>query len=247
MTHPMRLRAMRLRGVAFLAALIAPLASASAQETDFIFYSLNFEQFEYRAGVDESDDALAWTGDAFVGNDEWKLRLLSEGEYAPKQEVFETLETQLVVQRLATDFFDIKAGVRYDAPVGPNRWYAVVGAHGLAPQWFEVDADLFLSERGDVSARLDVDYELLLTNRLILTPTAEINLAFGSDPAIGVRNGLVSSEVGLRLSYDLIDRAVSPYVGVHYERKFGGTADLAREEGENVDALFLVAGLKMLF
>jgi copper resistance protein B len=51
----------------------------------------------------------------------------------------------------------------------------------------------------------------------------------------------------VRLSYDLIDRAVSAYLGVYYERKFGGTADLVRDEGEAVDALYVVAGLKMIF
>lgn len=241
----------RLMGAAFLAALVLPLASASAQETDFIFYGVSFEQFEYRAGIDDSSDALAWDGDVFIGNDEWKLRLISEGEFETDADTdagaFETLEHQLVIQRLASDFFDVKAGVRYDAPLGPNRWFAVIGAHGLAQQWFEIDADLFLNERGNFSARLDVDYELLLTNRWILTPSIEIDLAFGDDPAVGVGNGLVSTEMGVRLSYDLIDRAVSPYIGIHYERKFGETADLARAEGEAVDALFLVAGLKLLF
>ncbi|MCB1807253.1 MAG: copper resistance protein B, partial [Candidatus Competibacteraceae bacterium] len=104
-----------------------------------------------------------WDGDAFVGTDEWKLRLQSEGEYIKGPDVFETLENQLLVQRLVSDFFDIKAGVRFDTPDGPDRTYAVIGIQGLAPQWFEVDADLFISEKGDVSARLDVDYELLIT------------------------------------------------------------------------------------
>lgn len=242
----MRMKLNRL-GAIFLTALITPLASASAQETDFIFYGMSFEQFEYRAGVDDSSDALAWDGDAFIGNDEWKLRLISEGEFETGEDVFETLEHQLAVQRLATDFFDVKVGARYDAPDGPDRWFGVVGLHGLAQQWFEVDADLFLSERGDVSARLDVDYELLLTNRWILTPSAEIDVAFADDSDVGVGAGLVSSEVGMRLSYDLIDRAASPYVGVHYERKFGETADLARDDGEAVDSVFLVIGMKMLF
>jgi copper resistance protein B len=58
---------------------------------------------------------------------------------------------------------------------------------------------------------------------------------------------LVSTEVGARLSYDLIDRTVSPYIGVHYERSFGKTAGFARDEGESVDAVFIVAGLKLLF
>jgi len=238
---------MRLAGAAFLAALALPLGQAAAQETDFIFYGVSFEQLEFREGIDDSSDVFAWDGDAFVGNDEWKLRLVSEGEYETDEDVFEVLEHQLAVQRLATDFFDVKAGVRYDAPVGPNRWFAVVGLHGLAQQWFEVDADLFLSEKGDFSARLDLDYELLITNRWILTPSAEIDFAFSDDEAIGVEAGFVSAEVGLRLSYDLVDRAISPYVGVHYERLLGDSADLARDDGEAIDGLFVVAGVKILF
>ena len=226
------------------AGLAAPV---QAQETDFIVYGVSFEQFEVRAGLDDASDVLAWDGDAFVGNDEWKLRLTSEGEHVTEEDAFEVLEHQLVVQRLWTDFFDLKAGLRYDSPSGPDRLYAVVGAHGLAQQWFEVDADLFLSERGNLSARLDVDYELLLTNRLILTPTIEIDAALDDDPAIGVGAGLVSVEAGLRLSYDLIDRAVAPYFGIHYERSFGETARFARDEGEQVDGLYAVVGLKMLF
>jgi copper resistance protein B len=238
---------LRLVGAAFLAALTLPLGHAAAQEKDFIFYGVSFEQLEFREGIDDSGDVLAWDGDAFVGNDEWKLRLVSEGEYATEEEVFEVLEHQLAVQRLATDFFDVKAGVRYDAPAGPNRLYGVVGLHGLAQQWFEVDADLFVSEKGDLSARLDADYELLITNRWILTPSAEIDVAFSDDRAIGVGAGFVSAEVGLRLSYDLVDRAISPYVGVHYERLLGESADLARDDGEAIDGLFVGAGVKVLF
>lgn len=238
---------MRIWGAAMLAALMLPLGQAAAQEKDFIFYGVSFEQFEFRDGVDESGEVLAWDGDAFIGNDEWKLRLVSEGEYETDEEAFEVLEHQLVVQRLATDFFDVKAGVRYDAPVGPNRFFGVVGLHGLAQQWFEIDADLFLSEKGDFSARLDADYELLITNRWILTPSAEIDFAFSKDTAIGVEAGFVSAEVGLRLSYDLVDRAISPYVGVHYERLLGDSAGLAREDDESVDGIYLVAGVKILF
>lgn len=238
---------LRLMGAALLAALTLPLGQAAAQEKDFVFYGLSFEQLEFREGVDDASDVIAWDGDAFVGNDEWKLRLISTGEYGLDEKAFEVLEHQLAVQRLATDFFDVKVGVRYDTPFGPNRWYGVFGAHGLSQQWFDVDADLFLSEKGDLSARLDVDYELLITNRWILTPSAEIDFAFSDDKAIEVESGFVSAEVGLRLSYDLMDRAISPYVGVHYERLLGDTADLARADGESIDGFYLVAGVKILF
>ena len=54
-------------------------------------------------------------------------------------------------------------------------------------------------------------------------------------------------EVGARLSYDLIDRAVSPYIGVHYERAFGETANRIRAAGEDAGGVFFVAGTKLLF
>jgi len=64
---------------------------------------------------------------------------------------------------------------------------------------------------------------------------------------MGVGSGFSSAEVGLRLSYDILDRLLSPYIGVVWERKFGETADLSREEGEDVEAWFFAFGVKVLF
>ena len=236
---------LRLLGAAFLAALALPRGQAAAQEKDFIFYGVSFEQFEFREGIDDSGEVLAWDGDAFIGNDEWKLRLVSEGEYERDEEAFEVLEHQLVVQRLATDFFDVKAGVRYDAPVGPNRFFGVVGLHGLAQQWFEIDADFFLSDHP--SFRFEAEYEGLITNRIILVPSIELDLPFTDDPALDVAAFGPKLEVGLRLSYDLVGRAISPYIGVHYERVFGETARIARGNGEDPGAVFFVAGARTMY
>lgn len=228
------------------AGALAPAISsmpAAAQETQFIAYGTTFEQLEYRGS--SGSDVLAWDGDFFVGTDEWKFVWQTEGEYATEPDEFETLENQFLVTRLITDFFDLKAGIRYDAPAGEDRAYGVLGLQGLAPQFIEVDTDLFVSEKGDVSARLDLDYEILITNRIVLTPTAEIDFAFSDDEDIGVGSGLVSTEFGLRLSYDLIDRAIAPYFGVHYERVYFETADFARDEGEDVDDIFGVMGVKI--
>ena len=192
-------------------------------------------------------NVLAWDGDIFIGTDEWKFVWQTEGEYATEPDQFETLENQFLVTRLITDFFDLKAGIRYDSPAGEDRLYGVLGLQGLAPQFIEVDTDLFFSETGDVSARLDLDYEILITNRIILTPTAEVDVAFSEDEDIGVGSGLVSTEFGFRLSYDLVDRAIAPYIGVHYERVYFETADFARDEGEDVDEIFGVVGAKIRF
>ena len=246
MTRHRRTDAVFLRAVRMtLLCLVATSFPALAQKKSPLFYSVTLEQFEYRFG-DESDVG-AWDGDAVIGRDEWKLRLQSKGEYQRESSSFETLENQFLIQIPVSDFFDVKAGVRYDSPKGPDRVYGVLGLQGLAPQWYEVDADLFLSERGDFSARLDLDYELLLTNRLILIPALEADFAFSEDRAIGVGSGLGKIELGARLSYDLVDRSVAPYIGVHFEQLFGSTKRLARDEGEPTNELFFVAGVRFSF
>jgi len=220
--------------------------SANAQAVGLVYYGLQMEEFEYRLG-DESEDITAWDGDAFIGTDEFKLRWMSEGEYDTNASKFETLENRLVGQVPISDFFDAKAGIRLDSPKGPDRWYGILGVAGLAPQWFEINADMFLSEKGDLSARLDVEYELLLTNRLILTPSAELNLAFSDDTEVEIKSGFTSFEFGLRLSYDVIDRAFSPYVGFGFETKLGDTEDLISAEGEDTATWYGTIGAKFIF
>lgn len=117
---------------------------------------------------------------------------------------------------------------------------------GLAPYFFEVDANLFLSDEGDTSARLEAEYDLLLTQRLILQPAAEINVAFSDDKKIGIGTGLSSAELGLRLRYEL-NRKFTPYLGVQWERKFGNTADYARNEGEDIESTAFVLGISAWF
>lgn len=226
--------------------LVSMIGAAHAQSKNNAYYGLQIEEFEYRAG-DEGESLGVYNADAFVGTDELKLRWLGEGERDFDADAFEVMENRLVMQTPVSDFFDLKAGARLDTPEGPDRWYGVIGVAGLAKQWFELDADLFVSETGDASARLDVEYEALLTNRLILTPSADMNVAFSDDREIGVGSGLSSAELGLRLSYDVVDRLFSPYVGIAYERKFGDTADFARDEDEDVEAAFFVVGTRMVF
>lgn len=227
------------------AALAAALFFVPPAGAEMLLWGIQAEQLEYRFG--DRADVLAWDVDAFAGSDELKVRYLSEGEYDRDAKRLERFENHLLLQTPISEFFDGKAGVRYDAADGPDRLYGTIGVQGLAPQWFEVDLDLFLSDRGDASARLDAEYEALITNRIIVTPSLEVDLPFTDDAAIGVGAWGPTLEIGARLSYDLVDRALSPYVGVHYERSFGRTADLARDEGEDRDALFLVVGTRLLF
>ncbi len=219
---------------------------AKKTQTAKSFWGVSAEKLEYR--YSDSDEELAVVeGDAFYGTDKLKFRWLFEGEWEEAHNAWETLENQFVAQTPISDFWDAKAGIRVDTPEGPDRVYGVVGLTGLAPYWFEVDTNLYVSDEGDASADFEAEYELLLTNYWIVSATFEADVAFSEDREIGVGKGLNSTETGLRLSYDLIDRAFSPYVGIVHERKYGDTADLARDSGGGIEDWFAVVGARLMF
>ncbi|MDX1695069.1 MAG: copper resistance protein B [Ketobacteraceae bacterium] len=222
------------------------ITDTTERKQPLVVWGVQFEELEYRYS-DDDEELGVWNGDVFYGTDEWKIRWLTKGEYAIEEQAYEELENQLVGQVPISSFFDAKAGIRFDTPEGPDRTYAVLGVAGLAPQWFEVDASLYLSDEGDTSAELDAEYELLLTNYWILSATLDAAVAFSEDREIGVGKGLVSTETGLRVSYDLVGRAFSPYVGVVHERKYGDTADFARADGGSMEDWFAVVGARIAF
>ena len=232
-----------LRWIALAGALVPAILVASPASAEPYFWGVQVEQLEYR--VNDDDDILAWDYDAFFGKDELRFVWRSEAEYDTDEGAFETLENQARLQVPVSDFFDAVVGARVDTPSGPDRAYGVLGLHGLAQQWFEVDADFFISD--DPFFRFEVEYEGLITNRIILTPSVEVDLPFTDDKDIGAGAWGPKLEVGARLSYDLIDRAVAPYIGVHYERLFGKSGDLARDEGEDRDQVFFVVGARIMF
>lgn len=202
-----------------------------------------FDQLEYRGR--DGKDMLAWEGQAWYGGDYDKAFLKTSGEYDTSG-AFESAEVQLLYSRLIAHFWDAQVGLRHDFEPDPSRAYGVIGLQGLAPGLFEIDLQGFVSENGDLSARLEAEYDLLITQRLILQPKAELALAAQRVPELGVGKGVNDVELGLRLRYE-VTRAFAPYIGIHWERKIGETARFAREEGEQPDALFLVAGLRFWF
>jgi copper resistance protein B len=185
-----------------------------------------------------------WDVSASYGGDVNRLIVKSEGDGAGGE--LEHAEVQALYSRAIGPYFNLQAGVRQDIQPRPRRTYATVGVEGLAPYWFEVGAQAFLSDKGALSARLEGSYDLRLTQRLILEPRGKLNLAASDDRAIGIASGLTDVELGLRLRYALAPE-FAPYVGVNWERKLGGTADLARDAGEARSDARLAVGLKAWF
>ena len=187
---------------------------------------------------------LAWEGQGWIGTDRNRLWLRSEGERADGRT--EAADLEVLYGRSIATWWDLVAGVRQDFKPGDSQSFAAIGVQGLAPQKFEVEATAYVGERGQTAARFEAEYELLLTNRLILQPLVEVNLFGKDDPARGIGSGLSTAEAGLRLRYEFT-RQFAPYIGVVYERAFGGTADLRRAEGEDINDTRVVAGFRIWF
>jgi len=133
------------------------------------FYGLQADALEYRYG-DSGEELGYWSTEAWWGTDELKALWLSEAEYSFDHDSWETLDNRLALQTPVSDFIDLRGGLRFDTPDGENRQYAFVGLNGLLPYWLEMDSNLYVNEYGDLSLDLALEYELLLNNRLHLTP-----------------------------------------------------------------------------
>ena len=200
------------------------------------------DRAEYR--MREGADGYLWDVQGYYGTDTNKLWLKSEGEGSFGEDI-EVAEVQALYSRAIAPWFDLQAGLRQDfAP--RDRTYVVVGLQGLAPYTFEVDGAVFLSDRGDVTARIEGEIDQRITQRLILQPRAEMNLAAQDVPELGIGAGIDDLEAGLRLRYE-ITREFAPYIGVEQEWKLGGSRDYARAEGDDPSITNYVAGLRFWF
>ena len=214
-----------------------PMDFPDAQVLTFV------EADRLEARLDDGDEGLLLDAQGWIGTDAGKLWWKAEGDGRTGGGV-ESAEIQALYSRMITPFFDLQLGVRQDLAPDAVRTHAVVGIQGLAPYWFEVDAALFLAHTGDVTARVEAEYDLLLTQRLVLQPRTEVRGAFQDVDDLGIGAGLSSAELGLRLRYE-ITRRVAPYVGVSWHRRFGGTAEAARAGGQDAGSRAVVAGIRL--
>ena len=202
-----------------------------------------FDLAEYQAR--KGGDGYRWEGEAWFGGDIDKFLVKSEGEGTFGQPL-EDAEVQALYSRAIAPYWNAHVGVRHDFRPDPSRTYAVVGIEGVAPYWFHLTGQLFLSDKGDVRARAEGSYDQRITQSLILTPRAEFNLSAQDMPAIGVCSGLTDMELGLRLRYE-VRKEFAPYIGVEWSRKVGDTARYARAAGEDASVTNFVAGIRFWF
>jgi copper resistance protein B len=209
---------------------------------DAVFTYVLFDQLEWQSG--EGVTGLSWDMKGWIGGDVNRFWFRTEGE-ADDGDLNE-VEAHALYGRAIARWWDLVVGVRQDARPGPARTWAAIGIQGLAPYWFEVEATAYVGESGRTQLRLESEYELLLTNRLVLQPLVEVDIYGKSDPERGLGSGLSSIDAGLRLRYE-VRREFAPYVGVTWSRTFFGTADLAQAAGDEVSGARFAAGARVWF
>lgn len=191
---------------------------------------VNIAEAQVRSGR----DGYRWDGEGWFGGDIHRFVVKTEGEGTRGRPLAQA-EVQALYSRTLDPYWNLQAGVRQDIGAIAHRSYATLGIEGLAPYWFEVEAALFLSDRGDVLGRVEAYYDQRVTQRLILQPRAELTVAAQDMPRSDIRAGLASTELDLRLRYE-IRREFAPYIGLSWERRRGAPASAA-----------LVAGIRAWF
>lgn len=197
------------------------------------------EAFRTKDGHGQALDAQGW-----IGGDIDKLWLKVDGER--NEGKLGPTRTEALWNHAIAPYWGLQTGVRHDFGDGPGQTWAALGVQGLAPYWFDVQATAYVGQGGRTAIRFEPEYDLLLTQRLILQPNVKVNLYGKNDPARGIGSGLSDMEAGLRLRYEF-SRKFAPYVGVVYHRKFGDTAQYAEQAGESASQTRVVGGIRIWF
>lgn len=221
---------------------LTALPASSHESDDPTLTKVMLDQFEWRDG--DNSNPMVVEGQAWVGKDLHKLRIKTDLEYVDSD--FEEVEVQALYSRAVAPFWDVQMGVRYDSKPTPTQTWGVIGLQGLAPYFFEIDTALFIGESGASALRLSAEYELMLTQRWVLSPEVELNFYGQNDIETTKGSGLADAQAGVRLRYE-IRREFAPYIGINWNKKFGNTADYARAEGKSVSDSQLVAGIRVWF
>lgn len=198
------------------------------------------------AGFGDGADTYSWGAQGWTGGDINRFWWKTEGEGEIDGKLHE-VEVQALYSRAIAPFWDVQAGVRQDfRPDGEDATHLTVGVQGVAPYWFEMGAAAFLSTEGDLTARVEAEYDQRITQKWILQPAIEMALSAGDIPELEIGSGLTSVTAGLRLRYE-IRKEFAPYVGVEWSRSLGETADYARARGQDPEDTRLVVGVKAWF
>ncbi len=218
---------------------------------DRLYVFTLFDQLEYRIATDDDTaDHLGWEAQGWIGGDFNKFWWKNEGKAVFDGRNEGDTETDLLYSRLIAPFWNFQVGAQYanewNTDDYEDRWSGVIALQGLAPYKFELDNSLYISQDGDVTLAFEAEYNIRITQRLVLQPRAALGFAFQDIPERDLGTGMTDANLDLRLRYE-IKREFAPYIGVRYQTLIGETDNIAEATGVDTDNLFFLAGLRFAF
>lgn len=222
------------------AAAFPPLRGHHHTSDNAVRAMVLFDQLEWQAFGNTND--LSWDTTTWIGTDTDRLWFRAEGDRARGR--FEQAQLQALYGRAISRWWQLMAGVRQDIRPGAPRTAAAIGVQGLAPYFFHVEGSLFAEANGRAHLRLETEYDLLVTNRVVLQPLVEVEIYSRADPAQQLGRGLATLDAGLRLRYE-VRREFAPYLGLVWHRAFFDTADLHRAAGRRDRGVAVAFGVRL--
>jgi copper resistance protein B len=207
------------------------------------FGYLLLDKFEI-VNTEDDDQTGAYDLYGWYGRDINRIVIKSEGE-GTRHKLHEA-RTELHWRHALTAFWNTQLGVRYDTGEAKDKGWLAAGMQGLAPYWFEIDVTAYVDDDSRAALQLEVEYELLFTQKLILQPVIEADFYSKADEERATGSGLSHIEAGLRLRYEFT-RQFAPYIGVTWSKAFGGTEDYLKAVGEDTSETNAVAGVRFWF
>ncbi len=225
----------------FIALCLSPFIATgimASSKSDPLLWGVDVGRLEIREAKGDNElylDAKTWLGTNFH-------KAVVKTEIERVHGVTESAEWQILYSQPIAIYWDLQIGVRQDFKPNPSRTWAVLSAEGLAPAFIDTELSLFMGEGGRTALRLDAQYEIPLTQKITFVSEVELNISGQNDEKVGVGSGLSETELSLFLNYE-VSRKLQPYVGIHWTRKVGETADYAKAEGEDTNNAVFVIGL----
>ncbi len=218
------------------------LSFESSAKDDPFLTMLSIDHFEVAPG---RYDALQTLEGELWGGYDFHKAVLSWDIEREDGDISES-EWGLFYRTGISPFWDIDLGLKKDFKGTPSRNWGVISLSGTAPYYFEVAADVMVSNEGRWGASLEVEQELMITQQWVVMPSVELDFYAKEDETNEVGKGLSSLTWAMLLGYEII-REFTPYIGVRHFQRYGNTAKFVRHEGEPSSETLMVIGFEAWF
>jgi copper resistance protein B len=196
-------------------------------------------------GYQFEDDQINFEIEGWYGDDSNRLRLRTEGHAATEDDKEIDSLSSLAYWQPLSIFWNGEAGIAYNTENDKSALMA--GIVGTAPYFIETDARAYVYTDGQVQLDLGAEYEWRLDQHWVVIPEVELTAFSKDDTDNDITKGFNELGTEVRLTYEMLSRQLSPYVGFSYETALSDARDLRRQNNEGVDTSSVTAGVKFWF